>query len=48
MNPYDDEPEIEEVPYFGGCPLCGRTDGYRNIGRAHWFSCETAETAAAI
>lgn len=24
---------------FGVCPECGRTDGYLNIGRDHWFSC---------
>jgi hypothetical protein len=25
--------------YFGVCPECGKTDGYLNIGRAHWFVC---------
>ena len=23
----------------GGCPFCGQTDGYRNIGKDHWGSC---------
>ena len=25
---------------FGGCPRCGRTKGYMNIGRAHWLFCD--------
>ena len=24
---------------FGVCPRCHKTDGYINIGRSHWFSC---------
>jgi len=27
--------------YFGGCPVCGETDGYRNFGEVHWFFCNT-------
>jgi hypothetical protein len=34
---------IDEVPYFGGCPLCGRTDGYINMA-AHWFVCDNHRT----
>jgi hypothetical protein len=26
--------------YFGVCPNCGRTDGYINVGRGHWFFCK--------
>lgn len=26
--------------HFGGCPICGRTDGYLNVGRGHWFVCD--------
>src|ERR1043166_3166003 len=26
--------------YFGGCPKCGRSDGYINHGRDHWFVCD--------
>jgi hypothetical protein len=26
--------------YFGVCPECGKTDGYINIGREHWFYCK--------
>ncbi len=25
--------------YFGGCPDCGKNDGYTNIHRDHWFFC---------
>ena len=25
--------------YFGGCPVCHRSDGYLNIGRGHWKVC---------
>lgn len=33
-----------EISYFGGCPHCGRTDGYLNIRRGHWFVCHTHRT----
>lgn len=26
--------------YFGVCPICGKTDGYINIGKAQWFYCK--------
>ena len=26
--------------YFGGCPVCGKNDGYLNSGRDHWFICD--------
>jgi hypothetical protein len=25
--------------YFGGCPTCGKNDGYLNAGRTHVFYC---------
>lgn len=25
--------------YFGGCPHCGKTDGYFNVRREHYFVC---------
>jgi hypothetical protein len=25
--------------YFGGCPECGKTDGFLDIGGNHWFVC---------
>jgi hypothetical protein len=30
--------------FFGGCPFCGKADGYRNIGWHHWFFCDTHRT----
>jgi hypothetical protein len=29
---------------FGFCPECGKTDGYVNIGRNHWFVCDAHKT----
>jgi len=26
--------------YFGGCPECAKSDGYMNVGRNHWFTCD--------
>ena len=34
----------EEPGYFGGCPKCGRDDGYLNVGRCHWFVCDEHKT----
>jgi hypothetical protein len=25
--------------YFGGCPTCGMTNGFKNDGADHWFVC---------
>ena len=33
------EQEVSTDEYFGGCPHCGKTDGYFNFGRAHYFVC---------
>lgn len=30
--------------YFGVCPECGSHDGYLNVGRDHWFKCDTHKT----
>jgi hypothetical protein len=30
--------------YFGGCPTCGKTDGYVNFGADHWFVCDVHRT----
>lgn len=32
--------DLLAVDAFGGCPECGRSDGYLNVGSAHWFFCE--------
>ncbi len=29
---------------FGGCPGCGDTDGYLNVGPDHWFVCHRHKT----
>ena len=31
--------------YFGGCPECGKNDGYLNTGRTHVFMCKTHRTS---
>lgn len=35
---------VTTTEYFGGCPFCGRSDGYMNIGADHYGSCETHKT----
>jgi hypothetical protein len=30
--------------YFGGCPQCGKNDGYVNAGRTHIFFCKAHRT----
>ena len=30
--------------YFGGCPQCGKNNGFLNIGRGHWFVCDDHKT----
>ena len=32
-------PEIQSNTHFGSCPLCGKSDGYVNLGKEHWFIC---------
>ena len=34
----------DDIPYFGGCPTCGRTDGCVNYGSEHWFVCRRHRT----
>lgn len=29
---------------FGGCPECGGSDGYRNVGRQQWALCTAHRT----
>lgn len=33
-------PEPKTTSYFGGCPVCGRTDGFFNLRSCHFFVCE--------
>jgi hypothetical protein len=30
--------------YFGGCPRCGDSEGYVNVGGNHWFRCDRHKT----
>lgn len=41
-----DEKEAEKlgIDTFGGCPQCGRNDGFINVGRNHWFVCDLHKT----
>ena len=42
----DDENEVfNRKHYFGGCPYCGDTSGYLNVGRGHIFVCDEHKTA---
>ena len=36
--------EITTDEYLGGCPECGESDGYLNVGRNHWAVCDTHQT----
>ncbi len=33
---------VEE--HFGNCPECGRTDGYINVFKDHYFRCDEHKT----
>ena len=32
-------PEILYSKHCGLCPKCGKSDGYVNLGKEHWFIC---------
>jgi hypothetical protein len=34
--------------YFGGCPECGRQDGYLNVGRSHFIICDEHKVGQCI
>jgi hypothetical protein len=40
----DDGDFITCDAYFGGCPVCGKTNGYLNVSRDHWFYCDEHQT----
>jgi hypothetical protein len=42
MNEQD---RITVTNYFGGCPTCGRADGYRNAGKSHRFFRDVHKTS---
>ena len=37
-------PRTQSDHYFGGCPECGDTDGFMNVGGNHWFICNQHRT----
>ena len=37
-------PEVESSSCFGACPYCGKTDGFVNLGKEHWFVCHEDKT----
>jgi hypothetical protein len=41
---FDEDAARDAFEHFGWCPECGKTDGYLNIGRAHYFYCDAHRT----
>jgi hypothetical protein len=37
-------PPVTTDEYFGGCPTCGKTNGFVDFGADHWFVCDAHET----
>lgn len=37
-------PDVQHSKYCGGCPQCGKNDGYVNLGVEHWFICRDHKT----
>jgi hypothetical protein len=33
-----------EIPSFGACPRCGKTDGFINVGPNYWNVCDRHKT----
>ena len=40
----EENTEAKECDRFGLCPRCFRADYYMNVGREHWFVCDTHKT----
>jgi hypothetical protein len=34
------QPKVTTTEYFGGCPECGKSSGYLNVGRDHYGTCD--------
>jgi hypothetical protein len=41
----DEQQTITVTNYFGGCPICGQTNGYLNAGKSHCFYCVEHKTS---
>jgi len=37
-------PEIQYSTHCGVCPNCGKSDGFVNLGKEHWFICRDHKT----
>ncbi len=37
-------PDIQHTWHCGGCPDCGKHDGFVNLGVEHWFICREHKT----
>lgn len=37
-------PEIQYALRCGACPRCGKSDGFVNLGKEHWFICRDHKT----
>ncbi|MEQ8427442.1 MAG: hypothetical protein RLT87_13205 [Gammaproteobacteria bacterium] len=37
-------PGVKYSSHCGACPECGKTDGYYNVGKEHWFICRDHKT----
>ncbi len=37
-------PETQYTLRCGACPTCGRSDGFFNLGKEHWFICRDHKT----
>ena len=48
MNMSKEQTVVTTEECFGGCPKCGQTNGYRNVGRNHWGACDTHKTCSPI
>ena len=41
---FDENEALEAFEHFGWCPECGKTSGFLNIERVHYFYCDTHRT----
>ena len=37
-------PEVRFSMHCGVCPQCGKSDGFVNMGKEHWFICRDHKT----
>ncbi len=39
MKSDESDVRFDDDYYWGKCPICGKNDGCRSIGRSHWYYC---------